>query len=109
MPSSETSLTTSMIARIRKRGGYARKLHGGKFQSGLPDIICCYRGHYISIEVKLPGKERNLTTLQAATLTQVAAAGGISRMYVSVVQVDRLLDAIDQLYERRERRGKQGG
>lgn len=105
MAASESAITKAMIRRIKHRGGWARKMHGGKFASGLTDIAACYRGHFIGIEVKMPGKERNLTTIQKATLQSITDAGGIARMYVSVVQVDRLLDAIDKLYERRTTRG----
>lgn len=107
MPASESALTKSMIRRIKTRGGMARKTHGGRFSSGLPDIIACYRGYFLGIEVKMPGKESSLTTIQKATLLGIKRAGGIARMYVSVVQVDRLLNAIDRREERRQRDPKQ--
>lgn len=103
MPASEAALTKSMMKRIKKRGGYARKTTGSRFSSGMLDITAVYRGHAVHIEVKLPGRENTLSTLQRATMQQIAAAGGVARMYVSTVQVDRLLDAIDRLYERRSR------
>ena len=32
------------------------KEHGGPYGvSGVPDIICCYRGRFLGLEAKLPG------------------------------------------------------
>lgn len=103
MPARESTLAKSMARRIRDRGGWARKTHGGQFSSGLPDIIASYRGHFIGIEVKMPGRENTLTLNQKGVLDGIRATGGIARMYVSVTQVDRLLDAIDKAYENRAR------
>lgn len=44
----------------------AKKRHGGKFQSGEPDIAGCFNGQAFFIEVKLKGGE--LTKLQATEL-----------------------------------------
>ena len=39
------------------------KEHGGPYgTSGIPDIICCYKGRFLGLEVKLPGGK--LTALQ---------------------------------------------
>jgi hypothetical protein len=66
---------------------WAVKIHGGPHQrAGLPDIVGVRRGRFFGLEVKLPGKEKSLTTLQAATLKKVHEAGGISVMVTSVEQ-----------------------
>lgn len=63
------------------------KLHGSPMQrAGLPDIVGCRRGRYFGLEVKLPGKEKTLTDLQAATLKHIKEAGGLSAMVTSVDQ-----------------------
>lgn len=94
----EATLSKKIAKRIRDRGGWARKVHGGPNGSGWPDIVGTYRGHFLGLETKLPGKERNVTQLQAETLKGIAAAGGVARVVTSVGQVDRLLDRIDALY-----------
>ena len=44
------------------------KEHGGAYgTSGVPDIICCYRGRFLGLEVKRPGQQAD------------AAAGGPSQ------------------------------
>ena len=38
-------------------GAYNIKIHGSNFQEpGIPDIIACYKGKFIGIETKAPGK-----------------------------------------------------
>lgn len=93
----EGDLAKKMAKVIRDRGGFAVKTHGDPRQRrGLPDIIGCYRGRFIGIEVKLPGKENTVTKLQAATLGQIRAGGGIGAMGTTVQGVRRLLDWIDR-------------
>ena len=47
---------------------------GGYGKSGVPDIICCYRGHFLAIECKA-GKNKP-TTLQRINLEKIAEQGG---------------------------------
>lgn len=59
------------------------KEHGGPYgTSGIPDIICCYKGRFIGMECKLPGGR--LTELQKRTLAKINRAGGIARRVESV-------------------------
>lgn len=95
----ESDLTKKMAVRIRTRGGWARKIAGGPGQSGLPDLLAAYRGHFIGLEVKMPGRERTLTDLQAATLKAMKRGGAIALMVTTVQQVDRIMDAIDRAYD----------
>lgn len=95
----ETKLVNKMRLAIKARGGWARKSHGGPQGAGWPDLVCVYRGHAVMVEVKVPGKERNLTKLQRLTLDDIKAAGGIALCLTTVDQVTRLLDRIDALYD----------
>jgi Holliday junction resolvase len=97
----ESQLAKNMALRIRKRGGWARKIAGGPGQAGLPDIIAGYRRYGLGLEVKMPGKENNVTVLQQKTLDDMAAAGMITAVVTTVGQVDRILDRIDKAYARR--------
>lgn len=55
---------------------------------GVPDIICCYQGKFVGIEVKAPGKERNLTPNQASHQRQIKEAGGLAFIASSVQDVE---------------------
>ena len=62
------------------------KEHGGPYgTSGIPDIICCYKGRFLGLEAKLPGGK--LTELQKRALDKINAAGGIARRVQSVDDV----------------------
>ena len=93
----ESNLSKKLARRIRDRGGWARKIAGGPASAGLPDIVGCYKRYGLWIETKLPGKERTLTALQAATLADIKRAGGIAVMITTMAQLDRVLDRIDEL------------
>jgi len=58
-------------------------------QRGVPDIICCYRGRFIALEVKRPGGR--ITPAQQATLDVICRAGG-------AVSVVRSLDEVKHTF-----------
>ena len=70
------------------------KEHGGPYgTSGIPDIICCYKGRFLGLEVKLPGGR--LTGLQKRALARINAAGGIARRVESVDDVKAVIAQAD--------------
>ena len=70
------------------------KEHGGPYgTSGIPDIICCYKGRFLGLEAKLPrGK---LTALQRRALDKINAAGGIGRRVETVDDVKAVIAQAD--------------
>ena len=70
------------------------KEHGGPYgTSGIPDIICCYKGRFLGLEAKLPGGK--LTALQRRALDKINAAGGIGRRVESVDDVKAIIAHAD--------------
>jgi len=68
------------------------KEHGGCYgTSGIPDIIVCYRGRFISFECKA-GKN-NPTVLQAVTIKQILKAGGYAMVVRSVAEVKEIIES----------------
>ena len=66
------------------------KEHGGPYgTSGVPDIICCYKGRFLGLEVKQPGGR--LTALQKRAIEKINAAGGIGRRVESVDDVKAVI------------------
>ena len=63
---------------------------GGYGRSGVPDIICCYRGKFVGIECKA-GKNKP-TPLQEAEMQKIRESGGMTY----VINEDNLyeLDAL---------------
>jgi hypothetical protein len=93
----EAALSKKMVAVLRQRGAWAVKTHGDARQRrGLPDILACYRGVFLGLEVKLPSNSNGLTKLQAATLNHIDKADGVGTCVRSVAEVRKVLDDIDQ-------------
>ena len=66
------------------------KEHGGQYgTAGIPDIIMCYKGHFIGLEAKV-GKNQP-TKLQTATIEQIRKAGGTAVVVRSVDDVKTVL------------------
>ena len=93
-------LERDIVAAIRKYlaslGGdvFFWKEHGGPYgTSGIPDIICCYRGRFLGLEAKLPGGR--LTELQKRAMKRINAAGGIARRVESVDDVKAVIAQAD--------------
>jgi hypothetical protein len=89
----ESSLVTKIKKALKKqRPGRWIKIHGGPFQeAGISDIIGCYMGKFYALEVKLPGKEKNLTDLQEQFIEDIISAGGAGGMITSVEQALKIV------------------
>ena len=74
-------------------GCFFWKEHGGQFgQAGIPDLIICYRGRFVALEVKTAtGK---LTTLQGITLRRIQNAGGTAAVVRSVEEARAVIAKI---------------
>ncbi len=51
---------------------------GGFGKSGVPDFLVCWKGVFIGIEAKAPGKAGNTTPAQNDQIAQIIAAGGVA-------------------------------
>ena len=53
--------------------------NGGAFAThGVPDVVVVFRGRFVGIECKAPGKEKNTTASQDRVLESIRQAGGVS-------------------------------
>jgi len=71
-------------------GCYVVKTHGSIYGAGQPDLLGCYQGRTLALEVKRPG--RKPTKLQQAVLKKWEAAGAIAAVVTSAEDVRELLD-----------------
>ena len=77
---------------------YFFKEHGGLYgTAGVPDIICCYKGRFIALEVKAP--DGKATALQDATIRRIIGAGGIARIVRSLEEVKSIIGGVDETKE----------
>jgi hypothetical protein len=74
----ESELTRNIVRELNLiRHTYAFRVHGSPYQKkGSTDITGCHQGEFFGIEMKMPGKEKNLTAIQSATITKIKKAGG---------------------------------
>ena len=71
------------------------KEHGGPYgTSGVPDIICCYKGRFLGLEVKLPTGA--LTELQKRAIEKINLAGGIASRVECVSDVQKIIAKVDE-------------
>lgn len=73
----ESGIAKKMVEILRARGAWALKTHGGPTQTrGIPDILVCYQGKFIGIEVKRTKRE-HASDLQKWQLREIRRADGI--------------------------------
>ena len=79
----ETLISNHVLPRLRAEGGWWVKVHGGLFQeAGIPDIIGCWNGKFVAIELKTPQGEPS--ELQKYTLNKLDSVGAIVGIATSV-------------------------
>lgn len=62
---------------LKEKGAYFIKTHGDRFSKiGVPDLIVCYKGLFIGIELKVPNGKPS--ELQLYNLREIEKSGGIS-------------------------------
>lgn len=63
---------------LEKKSAWYLKVHGSALQpAGTPDILCCYKGRFIAIEVKRPNGGK-VSALQKLKMKQIEQSGGIA-------------------------------
>ena len=91
IPMNEHNLTRKIIAELKATpvAWYYKTHGGGMTRAGVPDIIACYRGVFVGIEIKAEGNYP--TKLQLHELEQIRSAGGVAGVVYSVEDVRELL------------------
>lgn len=73
---------------------YCFKEHGGIYgTAGIPDIICCYHGHFVALEVKTA--KGKTTALQELNIKQINSAGGTAVIVRSLDDVKTIISGLD--------------
>ena len=63
-------------------------------EQGLPDLVNCFHGRFVGLEVKQPGEKPS--PKQRQILGEIEAAGGIARVVTTVKEVADLLAEIEK-------------
>ena len=91
----EGTLVYKIKKYLIKNGAYCENIWGGGFQAaGIPDIIACYKGVFLGIEVKL--SYNHASPIQKAKLKLINDAGGIGIVAYSIDDVAEVLREVDR-------------
>lgn len=69
----------------------------GYGRSGVPDVVCCYKGRFIAVECKAGGGKA--TALQERELRRIRDAGGVA-LVVNENNLNELENLLTELEER---------
>lgn len=95
MSQPEARLGRQIKAALLERGAFGFKIHGGPtMMVGLPDLIFCYRGQFVALEVKMP--EGVVSSIQRRRIAEIREAGGYAFVVRSVASAVRVLERVDR-------------
>ena len=87
----EQDIQKKIIAYLEELGAYVVKVVSAT-KAGVPDLLVCYEGKFIAIEVKKPETRNNVSALQSYNLSKIENAGGYSLVAWSVEMVKEFLE-----------------
>ena len=95
----ESAVQKKLMVAINDRFGtdiYLRKIHQSMYShAGIPDVLVCYRGKLVGIEIKtLTGKP---TKLQWRELKLIREAGGVATICFGVEDIERVIKMIEDI------------
>jgi hypothetical protein len=103
----ETALVTQVKAYLELAGALVIRINSGAFagehhgrkrfvrlnsEPGCSDLLCCYHGRFLALEVKRPGNQA--TPKQESFLSSVRAAGGLAAVVTDIEDVQQLLNCV---------------
>jgi hypothetical protein len=74
---------------------YFMPVSNGMGQVGIPDIIICYRGLFVAIEAKAPGKRNAVTENQKRVMEAIRTAQGYAWVCDDAADIPMLFNALD--------------
>lgn len=96
----ERWLQQEIVKRLKKMGPevWWLKVHGGPYQrSGVPDLLICFWGRFVAVELKKPGEKLEATPAQKHELGRIAAANGLAAVVNSIEGWDEVVATARQL------------
>lgn len=92
---SEQAIQSDILKYLKSVGAYTIKVSAAT-KAGIPDIICCYKGRFIAIEVKRPEAKTNVSPLQVANITMIINAQGEALVAWDKEMVKTFINNIDK-------------
>lgn len=93
----ESDIQTQIIEYLRGRGDCYVVNFGGSASSakGTPDLLVCFQGRFLGLEVKKPTDSYGVTVPQTIRMNQIRKAGGIGEAVTGIGDVARLLTSLE--------------
>ena len=78
------------VKKVLKKHGiwYFMPMQNGFGVVGVPDFICCFRGAFMGIETKAPGKREQTTPNQDRVLREIVEHGGYTLVVDDAKQLE---------------------
>ena len=92
---SEQTIQSEILKYLKSVGAYTIKVSAAT-KAGIPDIICCYKGRFIAIEVKRPETKTNVSPLQVANISMIVNAQGRALVAWDKEMVKTFINNIDK-------------
>ena len=90
----EGTLVKEIRTYMEDKGAYMENIWGGGYQAaGIPDLIGCYKGTFVGIEVKLDYNKPS--KLQEVKLQMINNAGGEGIVAYGIDDVEKMIERID--------------
>lgn len=92
----EADLKREIVAYLKSVGAwFDNPVRNGYGRRGVPDLVCCYRGRFLAIEVKASA-EKKATVWQQREIAAIIEAGGRAIVAWTVDHVREEIEAIDR-------------
>ncbi len=90
----EQDIQRKIIKYLESVGAYVVKVVASN-KSGTPDILACYQGIFLAVEVKRPETKTNVSELQEYNIKKIKEAGGVAIVSWDLDAVKATIDNIN--------------
>lgn len=95
----ESKVQSDIINYLRSEGYYVYKNAASQYtEPGRPDLVACINGRFVGLEIKRPGKIKNLSEAQKIVSHKITEAGGIWRVVDNLDEVKHLVEFIRTVF-----------
>lgn len=93
----ETALTNKILEYLNATPQVAAwKIHQSMYSGmiGFPDIVCCYKGMFVALEVK--DGDNQASKVQELQIRKILKAGGVGVVVRSLEEVQSLVETLEK-------------
>jgi hypothetical protein len=91
----EARVKQGVIKLLKELGAwYYMPVPNGYSKMGVPDFLICYKGVFIAVETKAPGKKNNTSPMQRREIAAINTAGGFAVVIDNADDLRTYLEAV---------------